>query len=66
MLNWKNRVQAQTTQPQPQQSNAEIIAEISKLLSLNVESGLIDSSQLLKIKDLATSPDDLKNALRWL
>ena len=64
MLNWKNRVQAQTTQQQ--QSNADIIAEISKLLSSHVESGLIDSSQLLKIKDLATSPDDLKNALRWL
>lgn len=64
MLNWKNRVQAQTTQQQ--QSNADIIAEISKLLSSHVESGLIDSSQLLKIKDLATSPDRLKNALRWL
>lgn len=66
MLNWKNRVQAQTTHPQPQQSNAEIIAEISKLLSSHVESGLIDSTQLFKIKDLATSPDDLKGALRWL
>jgi len=64
MLNWKNRVQAKTTQQQ--QSNAEIIAEISKLLSSHVESGLIDSSQLLKIKDLATSPERLKNALRWL
>lgn len=64
MLNWKNRVQAEKTQPQ--QSNAEIIAEISKLLSSHVESGLIDSSQLLKIKDLATSPERLKNALRWL
>jgi hypothetical protein len=57
-------VQAKTTQQQ--QSNAEIIAEISKLLSSHVESGLIDSSQLLKIKDLATSPERLKNALRWL
>lgn len=66
MLNWKNRVQAETTQPQPQQSNAEIIAKISKLLSSHVESGLIDSTQLLKIKDLATSPERLKNALRWL
>lgn len=65
MLNWKNRLQAQTTQPQTQ-SNAEIIAAISKLLSSHVESGLIDSSQLLKIKDLATSPERLKNALRWL
>lgn len=64
MLNWKNRVQAQTTQQQ--QSNADIIAEISKLLSSHVESGLIDSTQLLKIKDLATSPERLKNALRWL
>lgn len=64
MLNWKKRVQAQTQQQQ--QSNAELIAEISKLLSSHVESGLIDCTQLLKIKDLATSPDRLKDALGWL
>ena len=47
-------------------SNKDVINDIANLLLSNAEKGVITIEQLLKIKNLATSPERLKNALVWL
>ena len=65
-MNWKDRITAAAT-PQPlTEAQKEVINSITNLLTQHAESGVINSEQLIKIKDLAANPARLKRALGWL
>lgn len=48
------------------QSSNEIIKDISNALSKHAANGVVTVEQLIKIKNLATSPDQLKSVLPLL
>lgn len=61
LTTYKNRIQAA-----PKTMIKESVASIADLLTKHVESGTISYEQLIKIHNLATNPEKLKNALKWL
>ena len=46
--------------------NNDIIEDIKRNLTERVNAGQITTEQLIKINNLATKPEELKKALRWL
>lgn len=48
------------------QRNKELVNEISNALLTNANNGVVSIEQLIKIKNLATSPERLISVLRWL
>lgn len=64
-LTWRSRRQIQT-QPQPQKSSTELIADIAAALKRQVNDGKITNLQLSQIVELAASTERLQSALTWL
>lgn len=62
LTTYKNRI----IQAAPKTMIKESVASIADLLTKHVESGTISYEQLIKIHNLATNPEKLKTALKWL
>jgi hypothetical protein len=65
-LNYKNKIHQATLQQTQQQTAAQLISEISTVLTKQFDSGVINYAQLIKIKDLAKNSNRLKDVLNFL